>query len=408
MIRVLLAVLLAAGAALAALTLPMIAAAVIAALAVLLGAVLFSQESSAAPAPLTTAEEEVRHELPAWLETVPSGLFLLDDELNVIATNRAASELLGRSRADMLRVSLIRATRDHNLVEVAREAAGAAREVDLRDHQIVHATATRLPDAFAGVRVILALEDLTELRHAQRARSDLVANASHELRTPVAAAMALAETLEDGVDDEVRRLDFHRRLTGEIGRLNGVIEGLLHLSRLEARTEAFTIEPLVPGELLATALQRIAPLLAPAQLSATELQSETPVAGDRERILEVLANLLDNALRVSPPSGTVTLSAIDGEGEVRFEVRDQGPGILPHDRERIFERFYTGDESRTASGNSGLGLAIARHIIARLGGRIWVDERTPGATLCFTLPVSEEGVVDAAVADGEAVSPTER
>jgi signal transduction histidine kinase len=342
--------------------------------------------------------------LPTWTETVPSGLFLLDDELNVIATNRAASELLRRSRTDMLGVTLIRATRDHNLVEVAREAAGVAREVNLRDHQVVHATATRLLDSFSGVRVILALEDRTELRHAQRARSDLVANASHELRTPVAAAMALAETLEDGVEDEARRIDFHHRLTEEIGRLNGIIEGLLHLSRLEARTEAFAIEPLVPRELLVTALQRIEPLLTSSQVSASELQSETPVAGDRERILEVLANLLDNALRVTPPSGNVILSAIDGEGEVRFEVRDQGPGILHHDRERIFERFYTGDVSRTASGNSGLGLAIARHIIARLGGRIWVDERTPGATLCFTLPVSEEGVVDGEVVDDELAS----
>ena len=407
MIRVAAVVLLAAAAALAALTVPVGAAAVLAAVSVLLGAALFSQESSSVPSPLSTAEQEIRHELPAWLETVPSGLLLLDDELNVIATNQAASELLARPRTDMVGVTLIRATRDHNLVEVAREAAGAAREVDLRDHQIVHATATRLPDPYAGVRVILALEDLTELRHAQRARSDLVANASHELRTPVTAAMALAETLEDGVEDEARRLDFHHRLTQEIGRLNGVIEGLLHLSRLEARTEAFTIEPLVPGELIVTALQRIEPLLTPSQFSVTELHSETPVAGDRERILEVLANLLDNALRVTPPSGTVTLSAVDGEGEVRFEVRDQGPGILPHDRERIFERFYTGDESRTASGNSGLGLAIARHIIARLGGRIWVDERTPGATLCFTLPVSEEAVVDEVV-DADAVDPTER
>ncbi len=407
MIRVAAVVLLAAAAALAVFTLPAGAAALLTVTAVLLGAALLSGASGSSTAPIRSAEQEIRHELPAWLETVPSGLFLLDDELNVIATNRAASELLRRSRADMLGVTLIRATRDHNLVEVAREAAGVPREVDLRDRQIVHATATRLPDPFAGVRVILALEDLTDLRHAQRARSELVANASHELRTPVAAAMALAETLEDGVEDEVRRLDFHHRLTEEIRRLNGVIEGLLHLSRLEARTEAFTIESLVPGELLVTALQRIEPLLTPSQTSATELQSATPVAGDRERILEVLANLLDNALRVTPPSGTVTLSAVDSEGEVRFEVRDEGPGILPHDRERIFERFYTGDESRSTSGTSGLGLAIARHIIARLGGRIWVDERTPGATLCFTLPVSEEAVANEIV-DAEAVEPTAR
>jgi len=390
MIRVGLAVLLAGGAALAVVVLPTLPAAVLTVLAVLLGAAVFSHEASEATAPLTTAEEEIRLELPAWLETVPSGLLLLDSELNVIAVNAATSELLGRSRADMLGVTLIRATRDHNLVEVAREAAGAAREVDLRDRKIVHATATRLPESYAGVHVILALEDLTELRRAQRARSDLVANASHELRTPVAAVMALAETLEDGVDDEARRVDFHQRLTREIFRLNEVIEGLLHLSRLEARTESFSVESLTPRELIETASERIEPLLDSGQRVVSEASTDRPVAGDRERVLEVLSNLLDNALRVTPEEGSVTLAAIEGEEEVRFEVRDEGPGILPHDRERIFERFYTGDDSRTASGNSGLGLAIARHIIARLGGRIWVDERTPGATLCFTLPVFEK------------------
>ena len=101
-------------------------------------------------------------------------------------------------------------------------------------------------------------------------------------------------------------------------------------------------------------------------------------------------NLLDNAIRYSPPGGTVAVSTSRDDGKARVSVRDQGPGILPSDRLRVFERFYTGEDARTtgpARGGTGLGLAIARHIVSRLGGEIWVSDETPGATLCFTLPL---------------------
>jgi signal transduction histidine kinase len=107
-------------------------------------------------------------------------------------------------------------------------------------------------------------------------------------------------------------------------------------------------------------------------------------------VVEVLTNLIDNAIRFSPAGGSVTIEAERSDAMVRFSVRDQGPGILPSDRLRVFERFYTGEDARTtgaARGGTGLGLAIARHIVSRLGGEIWVSDDTPGATLCFTLPL---------------------
>lgn len=323
-----------------------------------------------------------------WIETMPCGVLLLDEALLVVAANEAALELCGRARDEVEGASLIRAIRDHNITQIARESVAVPQEVDVRDGQMVRVTATRLDERIAGARHVLALEDLTELRRAQRARSDLVANASHELRTPVTAALALAETLEGGVADEARRHDFHERLTGEVSRLRDIIEGLLNLSRLESRSDEFVAEPLSPRQLLETAAARIEPLLGPGQSIDRIDDSEGLVDGDRERVLEVLSNLLDNALQVSPDDGTVTLAAFSGDDEVQFEVRDEGPGIGLHDRARVFERFYTGDESRTGGNSSGLGLAIARHIVSRLGGRIWVGERTPGATLCFTLPLS--------------------
>ena len=383
-------------AAVAALTPPVVAAIGSAAAVLAIGLTFrrSSEVEASPPQPAPPEPDAPDAELPSWalprewLDALPCGLLLLDGELLVTDANVAAARLLGRPRGELVGVSLIRATRDHNLVQVAREAPGVPREVDIGDGRVVLATVTQLAEPLLGASRVMALEDRTELQRAQRARSDLVANASHELRTPVTAALALAETLESGVADEERRRDFHRRLTAEVMRLSEIVEELLHLSRLESRTEEFAVEELDPRELLETAAARIEPLVKPGQSLAIECDTGTAVDGDRERVLEVLANLLDNALRVSPPAGVVTLAALGQVREVQFEVRDQGPGIISRDRSRVFERFYTGDEARSEGQNTGLGLAIARNIVTRLGGRIWVSDRTPGATLCFTLPAA--------------------
>ena len=171
------------------------------------------------------------------------------------------------------------------------------------------------------------------------------------------------------------------------------------------RSESMAVEALRPAELLRTAVERIEPLVeARGAHVAWACEEDLPeIAGDRARVLEVLSNLLDNAAKFAPAGSAVRAWAErDASGLVRFEVRDAGPGILPGDRARVFERFYTGDRARGSGGGTGLGLAIARHIIGRLGGRIWVADRSPGTTICFTLPVVAP--VDAG-AEGDGTSP---
>ena len=324
------------------------------------------------------------------LAPLREGVVLLDSNLTVVAVNPAAERIFRRPAAEMQGQSLIRAARDHNIVQLAREGGGASQEFGAVGGQVLRAAARRVEAG--AVRLVLTVEDVTELRRAERARSDLVANVSHELRTPLAAARAVAETLDDGVPDEQQRAAFQRQLTGEIVRLGAMVERLLQLSRLESRAEQFALESLSPGDLLATATERIAPLARQRDCRVLIEECDVPaVVADRERALEVLTNLLDNALRHSPPSGSVVVRAVPEGAFVRFEVRDDGLGILPNERERVFERFYTGDRARTAGEETGtgLGLAIAQHIVSRLGGRIWVADASPGATLCFTLPLAE-------------------
>ncbi len=339
--------------------------------------------AAAAPAAPSPSGEAL-----AILDLLAEGVLLLDADQTVVAANQAATAILDRPRVAMVGVSLIRAARDHELLQLLREAAGEPREVTIGEGSIVYATASRVHEG--RIRTVLTLQDLTPLRRAERARQDLVANVSHELRTPIAAAYALAETLESGVDDEVQRQRFLSQLTSEIERLGRIVDRLLRLSRIESRSEEFHVETVEVDALLAEAQRRLTPV---AERRGVHITLGAPgglhVRADRERVLEVLSNLIDNAVKHAPAGSDVTLAATAEGHLVRFSVRDSGPGILPRDRLRIFERFYTGDRSRTPDevSGTGLGLAIARHIVSRLGGEIWVGDETPGTTLYFTLPL---------------------
>ncbi len=396
--RILAAIVLGAAAVVAAGTLPgTLAAAAVAVLVLLL--VLVGPPRSEPPARAAEGRDgredapqaiEPVRELVSMLDVLNEGVLLLGERQVVLAANQSAARIVGRPRDRMVGVSLMRAARDHELVQLLRESTGQLREITVGDGRIILASAT--PLEFDAIRTLLTMQDVTALRRAERARQDLVANVSHELRTPIAAALALAETLEAGVDDPEHRERFVQRLTTEIERLRDIVERLLQLSRIESREEEFHIETLAVDELLRDAVERMAPV---AERSSAAVVTDLSVEGvevraDRERVVEVLTNLLDNAIRFSPPGGTVRLAVEPERSMARLCVSDEGPGIMPADRLRVFERFYTGERSRSPEGRggTGLGLAIARHIVSRLGGEIWVGDGARGATLCFTLPLA--------------------
>ena len=327
------------------------------------------------------------------LDRLVEGVLLLDADQTVRFANTAVAALFDRPREAMLDISLIRATREAELARVAREADGVAHELTLDAGLVLRVTALAVPDG----RTVITVLDRTAQRRAERARQDLVANISHELRTPITAARALAETLEDGVPDEEQRARFHRQLAGEIDRMQGIVERLIRLSRIEQGDEPFDLGPVVVGGLVREAIERVNP---PAKRAGVAVSGRTAldaadmiVLANRERILEVLTNLLDNAMKFSSPGDTVTAGAEPADGHVRFWVRDEGPGIMPNERLRVFERFYTSDRARTAGQptGTGLGLSIARQIVTRHGGTIWVADEPRGTTICFTIPIARPG-----------------
>jgi signal transduction histidine kinase len=231
-----------------------------------------------------------------------------------------------------------------------------------------------------------------DLAEVDRMRRDLVANVSHELRTPISALQAVLENLVD----EVERPDpvVLRTMLGQVERLGGLVGQLLDLSRLESGAIPLRSRTFSVAELLHTAADesRLQPRGANGEV-AVEVAVEPvdlEVFGDPERVHQVVANLLDNAIAHSPPGGRVRLAGSRNGGVARIEVRDEGPGIPSDEAARVFERFYRSDSARSSrEGSSGLGLAIARWIIDLHGGDIRVDTTySQGCNMVVELPRS--------------------
>jgi signal transduction histidine kinase len=219
-------------------------------------------------------------------------------------------------------------------------------------------------------------------------RRDLVANVSHELRTPITALQAKLENLVDGVEAPDRAT--FETMLAQVERLGRLVQQLLDLSRLEAgvvplERAAFPVEPLLEHAVREQRLHEpavdVAVNVEPAGLTAD---------GDPERVHQVVANLLENAVRFTPRGGTVEVRAHRSARGVTIEVLDEGPGIPDAERTRVFERFYRADAARSSrQGGAGLGLAIARWIVDLHGGDIHPERREPrGCRMVVTLPAT--------------------
>ena len=241
----------------------------------------------------------------------------------------------------------------------------------------------------SGNRVLILFEDNTAKRRLEETRRDFVANVSHELKTPVGAVGLLAETIATVADepDHVRR--FATQLATESRRLGSLVQEIIELSRLQegdvlADSEVVSIDDLVSE---AVDRMRIEAESRNIQL-ITGGQKGLKVYGDRSLLATAVRNLLDNAVRYSRAHGRVSVGVNSYDGQVSIAVVDQGEGIPPEARERIFERFYRGDKARSReTGGSGLGLSIVKHVVADHGGtiKLW-SEKGQGSTFTIILP----------------------
>lgn len=222
-----------------------------------------------------------------------------------------------------------------------------------------------------------------ELAETDRIRRDLIANISHDLRTPLSALRATLENVVDGVGAaDAKTL---ASMLAQVERLSRLVSQLLDLSRLQSGAVPFEPVRVPVAELVNGSVRELGPSSAKVDVSVAH---GLTVDADPERLYQVVANLLDNALRHSPPDEHVAVSAAGSGDKVVIEIADRGPGIAPGDEDRIFERFYRGDPARSwDEGGTGLGLAIARWIVDLHGGTIRAEHNEPtGCRMVVTLP----------------------
>ncbi len=245
----------------------------------------------------------------------------------------------------------------------------------------------------------LLIEDVTELRRLQRIRTEFIDNLSHELRTPVTTIRLLTETLSADLDRTQanvppRMRDRIQKIDVETEHLAQMVTELLDLSRIEGGAAELHFANVKIGAVIDAAIERLRTFAERQRIRLdTDSAPDLPkVRGHKERLSQVLVNLLHNAVKFSPEESVVTVKAQRAADEafVAVSVTDQGLGIGSADLDRVFERFYKVDKARErAHGGTGLGLSIARHIVEGHGGRIWAEsERRRGSTLTFTLPVA--------------------
>jgi signal transduction histidine kinase len=234
-----------------------------------------------------------------------------------------------------------------------------------------------------------------ELAAVDSERRELIANVSHELRTPISALHAVLENIVDGVEPaEPATL---QTMLAQVDRLGRLVAQLLDLSRLEARDTTLELRPFDVAPLLEAAVREAQigtrrPGVPSVRVELSVEPAELTASGDPERIQQVVANLLDNAILHSPDGGRVAVGARHNATAVELEVCDEGPGIPEGEGDRIFERFYRADSAHSRDGGTGLGLAIASSIVELHGGTIHAEGRSPhGCRMIVALPGNGTG-----------------
>tara|TARA_B110000503_G_scaffold16194_1_gene23028 strand:+ start:6731 stop:8503 length:1773 start_codon:yes stop_codon:yes gene_type:complete len=339
-----------------------------------------------------------RDQLSTILKSMNEGVITVTSEGLISHVNAAACRMLRTSNERCLGQALKDIDDSNNLdqafIQCRKQQASVERTIQLDGytfarHYRLHVTL--LKQSYQA-DAILVLQDITDVQRIDKMRADFVANASHELKTPITAIRGFAETLiEDETIEHAIKQRFIRKIHGQSIRLSDLVSDLLALSRLESNDKVFNTQVD-----LQKVVQRVcANLQAVAQSHKVVLELETKdgpmmLLGDDNALGQMATNLIDNAIKYTAETGTVTVTIKVEAGTAVLIVKDDGFGIAEIDQERIFERFYRVDKARSQSlGGTGLGLAIVKHIVQNHKGRLQLKSKlNHGSTFTVKLPLS--------------------
>jgi two-component system phosphate regulon sensor histidine kinase PhoR len=332
------------------------------------------------------AEDEFQN---AVVEALNEGVVAVDRQRRVVRINRSARVLLGVAANVPFSLDLL--PRDRMLQDAIAEAIdghGVERVETPVGNRTISITARPLGDRGA----VVALFDLTSVRRLETVRRDFVANVSHELKTPLTAIRGFAETLSSELSSDAHHAQFAETIRANAERMQQLIDDLLDLSRIESGGWVPTPQDV---DVAAAANEAMKPYRDEAQSKGTQLSLDLDtraahVRADPIAVRQILANLVENAVRYTSQGGTVTVFSRRENGGVAIGVRDTGSGIPAEHLPRIFERFYRVDAARSrAAGGTGLGLAIVKHLVEAHGGQVHAESRVGrGTTVTAVFPKS--------------------
>lgn len=340
--------------------------------------------SSRLSSQLSDVERERRRSVEL-LEKMDEGVLVLNDTLTPVTANGAARRLLGFDNPTPAHVG------SDEILSLARRAMVESRHVEealqLWPQRVtVRVRAIPLEDQ-GGVAVVL--QDVTEELGTQRIRRQFVANASHELKSPVAGMQALSEAIRDAVHDDPSMAErFSEKLIGEAERLGRLISDLLDLSRLEDPANVSRRSTNL-SRVAQEQIEQVQPAASTKEMRFEyHIDGDVWVQGDHQQLGLMIRNLLDNAIRYTPERGVVTLSVSANRDDAVLSVSDTGMGIPLKAQARVFERFYRVDKDRSRDrGGTGLGLSIVKHVVELHGGHVSLDsELGEGSTFTVRLP----------------------
>lgn len=334
------------------------------------------------------ALRDERERVERVLDAIPASVLLFADGTLAYA-NPAAEETFGLGgRAE--RLTPLRALGVPGLAEAVEEVTETDRSLTVqvsRDGRELAANASKI----ATDEVALIVTDLTELRRVEDMRRDFVANASHELKTPVTGMQALADSLHLAMErDPDRAKQMVQRIQAEATRLAQLVRDLLDLTRLEEGVSGGGLQRVDVGALTEAQVERMRPTAEKRGVTlSSQVQPESSVIAIPEDLKVIIGNLVLNAVQYNREGGSVDVTVRRRPGRVVVEVADTGIGIPELDQDRVFERFYRVDKARSrAAGGTGLGLSLVRNAVQRQGGRVWVSSVLgEGSRFTVVLPV---------------------